>query len=34
MESVITGMEAIGHYWLNLAHILKEEQIKFVTVNP
>ncbi|WP_257535849.1 IS110 family transposase [Mesobacillus foraminis] len=34
MESVITGMEPTGHYWLNLAHILKEEQIKFVTVNP
>ncbi|MEC2074489.1 transposase [Metabacillus fastidiosus] len=28
------GMEPTGHYWLNLAHILKEEQIKFVTVNP
>ncbi len=25
MESVITGMEPTGHYWLNLAHILKEE---------
>ncbi len=34
MDSVITGMEPTGHYWLVLAHILKEEQIKFVTVNP
>ncbi|PAD65953.1 IS110 family transposase [Bacillus sp. 7586-K] len=34
MESVISGMEPTGHYWLNLAHILKEKQIKFVTVNP
>lgn len=33
-DSVITGMEPTGHYLLNLAHILKEEQIKFVTVNP
>ncbi len=24
MESVITGMEPTGHYWLNLAHILKK----------
>ncbi|WP_269748579.1 IS110 family transposase, partial [Robertmurraya korlensis] len=24
MEKVIVGMEPTGHYWLNLAHILKE----------
>jgi transposase len=27
-------MEPTGHYWLNLAHILKENNIKFVAVNP
>ncbi|WOD65210.1 IS110 family transposase (plasmid) [Niallia taxi] len=31
MESVITRMKPTGHYWLNL-HILKEQQIKLVTV--
>jgi transposase len=34
MEKVIVGMEPTGHYWLNLAHILKENNIKFVAVNP
>jgi hypothetical protein len=34
MEIAIVGMEPTGHYWLNLAHILKENQIKFVAVNP
>jgi transposase len=34
MEKVIVGMEPTGHYWLNLAHILKENDIKFVAVNP
>jgi transposase len=34
MEKAIVGMEPTGHYWLNLAHILKENQIKFVAVNP
>ncbi|WP_163103226.1 IS110 family transposase [Peribacillus alkalitolerans] len=34
MEKVIVGMEPTGHYWLNLAHILKENEIKFVAVNP
>ncbi|MEH7379989.1 IS110 family transposase [Bacillus sp. JJ1533] len=34
MEKVIVGMEPTGHYWLNLAHILKENGIKFVAVNP
>lgn len=26
----MVGMEPMGHYWLNLAHILKEDEIKFV----
>ncbi|MGM0920353.1 MAG: IS110 family transposase [Bacillota bacterium] len=34
MEKVIVGMEPTGHYWFNLAHILKENEIKFVAVNP
>ena len=34
MHQVIVGMEPTGHYWLNLAHILKEHAIKFVAVNP
>ncbi|MDQ0859755.1 IS110 family transposase [Bacillus sp. V2I10] len=34
MEQAIIGMEPTGHYWLNLAHFLKEEEIKFVVVNP
>src|SRR3954447_8829833 len=34
MEKVIVGMEPTGHYWFNLAHILKENDIKFVAVNP
>lgn len=34
MKKVIVGMEPTGHYWLNLAHILKENHIKFDTVNP
>ncbi|MBV7509811.1 IS110 family transposase, partial [Bacillus sp. sid0103] len=34
MEKVIVGMEPTGHYWLNLAHFLKEQNIKFVVVNP
>ena len=34
MDNVIIGMEPTGHYWLNLAHFLKEEEIKFVVVNP
>ncbi|RSD27799.1 IS110 family transposase [Mesobacillus subterraneus] len=34
MEKVIVGMEPTGHYWLNLAHVLKENKIKFVAVNP
>ena len=34
MDKVIVGMEPTGHYWLNLAHFLKEKSIKFVVVNP
>ncbi len=34
MDSVMVGMEPTGHYWFNLAHILKENGIKFVAVNP
>src|SRR5699024_5306076 len=31
---IIIGMEPTGHYWLPLAHWLKEKQIKVVVVNP
>jgi transposase len=34
MDNVIIGMEPTGHYWLNLAHYLKENDLKFVVVNP
>ncbi|MFY0802600.1 IS110 family transposase [Peribacillus frigoritolerans] len=34
LNKVIVGMEPTGHYWLNLAHLLKENNIKFVSVNP
>ncbi len=34
MDKVVVGMEPTGHYWFNLAHILKENDIKFVAVNP
>ncbi len=34
MEKVIVGMEPNGHYWLNLAHILNENNIKFDAINP
>ncbi|MEC0094359.1 IS110 family RNA-guided transposase [Paenibacillus macquariensis] len=34
MEKVIVGMEPTGHYWLNLAHFLKDQRIQFVVVNP
>ncbi|MED1206112.1 IS110 family transposase, partial [Heyndrickxia acidicola] len=34
MEKVMVGMEPTGHYWFNLAHMLKENRIKFVAVNP
>ncbi|WP_409303922.1 IS110 family transposase [Peribacillus sp. SCS-155] len=34
MDHVMVGMEPTGHYWFNLAHILKENEIKLVAVNP
>ncbi|MCR8870781.1 IS110 family transposase [Peribacillus frigoritolerans] len=34
LNQVIVGMEPTGHYWLNLAYLLKENNIKFVSVNP
>jgi transposase len=34
MEKVIIGMEPTGYYWLNLALFLKEQEVKFVVVNP
>jgi transposase len=34
MDKVVVGMEPTGHYWFNLAYILKENEIKFVAVNP
>lgn len=33
-KDAIVGMEPTGHYWLNLAHFLKEEQVKYGVVNP
>nr|WP_328104625.1 transposase [Peribacillus simplex] len=30
----IVGMESTGHYWLNLAHLLKGNNIKFVSFCP
>ncbi len=32
--NIIIGMEPTGHYWLPLAHWLREKQIKVVVVNP
>jgi transposase len=34
MAKVIVGMEPTGHYWLNLAHFLKEHGVAFIVVNP
>ncbi|WP_391558529.1 IS110 family transposase [Robertmurraya sp.] len=34
MEKTIIGVEPTGHYWLNLAHFLREQAIKLVVVNP
>lgn len=34
MDKAVVGMEPTRHYWFNLAHILKENDIKFVAVNP
>lgn len=33
-QDVIVGMEPTGHYWLNLAHFLRDNQVKFGVVNP
>ncbi len=33
-EDIIVGMEPTGHYWLNLAQLLREKKIKIVLVNP
>ncbi|REE67040.1 transposase IS116/IS110/IS902 family protein [Paenibacillus taihuensis] len=33
-QDVIVGMEPTGHYWLNLAHFLREKQVKYAVVNP
>ncbi|MFO7819476.1 MAG: IS110 family transposase [Halanaerobacter sp.] len=33
-EEVIIGMEPTGHYWLNIAQFIREEEIKLVLVNP
>ncbi|AFH61394.1 transposase IS110 [Paenibacillus mucilaginosus K02] len=33
-EKVIVGMEPTGHYWLNLAYYLQDEQVMFGVVNP
>lgn len=33
-KDVVVGMEPTGHYWLNLAHYLREQVIIFGVVNP
>ncbi len=33
-QDVMVGMEPTGHYWLNLAHFLREKQVKYGVVNP
>jgi transposase len=33
-DDVIIGMEPTGHYWLNLAHFLRDKQVKYGVVNP
>ncbi|AGB40333.1 transposase [Halobacteroides halobius DSM 5150] len=33
-EEVVIGMEPTGHYWLNIAQFITEEEIKLVLVNP
>ncbi|WP_414858795.1 IS110 family transposase [Paenibacillus sp. Soil724D2] len=30
----MVGMEPTGHYWLNLAHFLREKQVMYGVVNP
>jgi transposase len=34
VDDVIIGMEPTGHYWLNLAHFLRDKQVKYGVVNP
>nr|WP_311439532.1 hypothetical protein [Mesobacillus foraminis] len=34
MYKVMVCMKPKGHFWSNLAYILKENGIKFVAVNP
>jgi transposase len=34
MERVVFGIEPSGHYWLTLAHFLKENRYEFFTVHP
>ncbi|WP_415917496.1 IS110 family transposase [Xylanivirga thermophila] len=33
-SSSVVGMEPTGHYWLNLGHFLKDQEIRLVLVNP
>lgn len=33
-QDVIVGMEPTGHYWLNLAHFLREQHVTCAVVNP
>ncbi|MBB3109631.1 transposase [Paenibacillus phyllosphaerae] len=33
-QGVIVGMEPTGHYWLNLAHFLREQHVMCAVVNP
>ncbi|MBP1963058.1 IS110 family transposase [Paenibacillus aceris] len=34
LNQIIVGMEPTGHYWLSLAHWLKDTEIEAVLVNP
>lgn len=33
-SNIIVGMEPTGHYWFNLGHYLKDNNVKIVLVNP
>jgi len=33
-NAIMVGMEPTGHYWLNVGHYLKDNQVKLVLVNP
>ncbi|MBY0217788.1 IS110 family transposase [Paenibacillus illinoisensis] len=33
-QDVIVGMEPTGHYWLNLAHFIREQRVTCAVVNP